>query len=62
MDTSRAGRNAEQVSLRLPVGLRSQIKERAARNFRSINSEIIFHLQQAMLNPDENEKADAQRA
>lgn len=39
------GRNAEQIALRLPEGLRDRIKEHAAQNHRSMNSEIITHLE-----------------
>lgn len=38
------GRIAEQVNLRLPVGLRDRIKAEASTQGRSINSEIVLLL------------------
>lgn len=32
--------------VRMPDGMKEKIKEEAARNCRSMNSEIVFHLQQ----------------
>lgn len=40
------GRGADQVSLRLPPGLRERIKEAADRNGRSMNAEIIALLEE----------------
>lgn len=40
------GRESETVILRLPSGMRDQLKELAASNLRSMNSEIVFGLQQ----------------
>jgi len=37
--------------LRLPDGLRDRIKSIAAANKRSMNSEIIFHLERALVAP-----------
>jgi len=45
--------------VRFPEGLRDRIKEEAERNCRSMNAEIIFHLQKAIPNPPETKKADA---
>ncbi len=59
MNIVRPGRSAEQVSLRLPDGLRTRIKEEAERNCRSMNSEIIYHLQRALFDQLEIKKADA---
>lgn len=36
---------ADKFMLRLPEKMRNTIKETAARNHRSMNSEIIFHLE-----------------
>ena len=38
---------AERFMLRLPDGLRDRIREVAARNRRSMNSEIVLHLERA---------------
>lgn len=38
-------RGAEQFNLRLPDGMREQLKEAAAANGRSLNSEIVHRLQ-----------------
>lgn len=46
---------ADKYMLRLPDGWRDIIKEHAARNRRSMNSEIIARLEQTL----ETEKADA---
>jgi predicted HicB family RNase H-like nuclease len=40
-----ASQQAERFQLRLPDGLRERIKEMAAQNKRSMNSEILFHLE-----------------
>lgn len=42
--------------VRFPEGLRDRIKEEAERNCRSMNAEIVFHLQNAI----QTKKADAQ--
>lgn len=42
-------RYADQYIVRFPEGLRDLIKEAAARNRRSMNAEMIFHLEKAML-------------
>ncbi len=39
-----------QMNLRLSDGLRSQLKELAARNRRSMNAEIQFHLERMVAN------------
>lgn len=49
----------DQFVLRLPAGLREKVKESADRNIRSMNSEIVFHLQRAVAEQEANEKADA---
>lgn len=40
-------RYADQYIVRFPEGLRDTIKEIAARNRRSMNAEIIYHLERA---------------
>ncbi|WP_185982675.1 Arc family DNA-binding protein [Aureimonas mangrovi] len=45
---SKAGRGAEQISLRLPEGMRDRLKAAADANGRSVNSEIILRLQNAL--------------
>lgn len=37
----------DQYVIRFPEGLRTRIKEEAARNRRSMNAEMIFHLERA---------------
>lgn len=49
---------ADRFLVRLPDGLRQAIKFEAEKNCRSMNSEIIFHLQQAF-SKAETKKADA---
>ena len=46
----------DQYTLRLPRGLRDRIKEEATRNRRSMNAEIIFHLEKAVYDPLEMKK------
>lgn len=41
----------EQYIVRLPDGMRERIKEEADRNHRSMNAEIVFHLQRALFDP-----------
>lgn len=41
------GRGADQFIIRFPDGLRARIKRQAALNRRSMNSEIVTHLEQA---------------
>ncbi|MCF3642910.1 Arc family DNA-binding protein [Rhizobium sp. TRM95111] len=41
----------EGYPLRLPDGMRDRIKEEAERNCRSMNAEIVFHLQRALFDP-----------
>lgn len=51
------GRDADKFLVRLPEGLRDQIKTTADENFRSMNSEIVFRLAQSY--HAETKKADA---
>lgn len=45
MTTSKPGRGSDQFPLRLPDGMRDQIKEAADRNGRSMNAEIVARLE-----------------
>jgi len=47
---------ADKFMLRFPEGLRQQIKIEAAKNNRSMNAEVVYHLQRAYQRP-ENEKS-----
>lgn len=51
------GRDAEKFLVRLPDGLREQIKATADENLRSMNSEIVFRLAQSY--QSQMKKADA---
>ncbi|WP_082529849.1 Arc family DNA-binding protein [Rhizobium sp. Root1203] len=42
----RIGRASEKFALRLPEGLRNQIRETADKNLRSMNAEIVIQLEQ----------------
>lgn len=48
----------EQYIVRFPEGMRDRIREEADRNCRSMNAEIIFHLQRALFDPLEMKKGD----
>jgi len=50
----------DKFMLRFPEGLRGRIKEEAERNCRSMNAEIIYHLQNALFDQLGIKKADAQ--
>lgn len=39
----------EQVNFRMPAGMRDHLKEMARRNRRTMGSEVIFHLERALL-------------
>ena len=41
-------RGSDQFNVRLPPGLRQKISELARTNMRSMNSEIVFHLEKAI--------------
>lgn len=43
-----AGRGADVFQIRLPDGMRAEIKKLAAANLRSMNSEIVFRLARDM--------------
>lgn len=44
-------RQADQFPVRLPLGMRARIKAAAAANHRSMNSEIVTHLERAFPAP-----------
>jgi hypothetical protein len=44
------GRTSDQYMLRFPEGMRQKLKALAALNRRSLNSEVIFHLDRALAN------------
>lgn len=54
-----ATRESDKFLIRLPEGLRGRIKASARDNVRSMNSEIIFHLEQIFSDQPETKKADA---
>ncbi|WP_328186883.1 Arc family DNA-binding protein [Marinobacter sp. OP 3.4] len=47
----------DKFQLRLPAGMREQIREAAERNSRSMNSEIVARLEQSFAGPKELEAA-----
>lgn len=49
---------AERFQIRMPEGLRGALKEQAKRNKRTLNAEIVFHLEGAVTHTSENEKSD----
>jgi len=54
-------RNWDQVTVRLPPGMRDQINELAAKNGRSANAEIVARLERSM-SPDDSPDLAALRA
>ncbi|WP_435995787.1 Arc family DNA-binding protein [Rhizobium sp. LjRoot30] len=52
----------DQFMLRLPDGWRETLKDKAERNHRSLNSEILAVLEPHVSVSHPNEKADAHRA
>ena len=52
-------REREQYIVRLPDGMRDRIKEEAERNHRSMNAEIVFHLEKAFFDKLEMQKGEA---
>jgi predicted HicB family RNase H-like nuclease len=51
------GRESDKFVVRMPEGLRDHIKASANENFRSMNSEIIYRLEQSY--QSETKKAEA---
>ncbi|WP_442592894.1 Arc family DNA-binding protein [Parapusillimonas sp. JC17] len=56
MGRPRTTRTSDQVTIRLPDGLRDRINKLAARNGRSANSEIVAFIEQGMKKPTEAEE------
>lgn len=52
------GRGCDQFMLRLPDGMCERIKEIAAQNRRSMNSEVVVMLERVVGKSDQNEKGD----
>lgn len=48
MDQRFPSQKLDQYVVRFPYGLREQVKRNAKRNHRSMNAEIIFHLERAL--------------
>lgn len=46
-------RGSDQFNVRLPPGLREKISDLAKNNMRSMNSEIVFHLEKAVRSQSE---------
>lgn len=46
MANEKTGRGADQFPLRLPPGMREQIKDAAGKNGRSMNAEIVSRLEE----------------
>lgn len=56
------GRDAAQISLRLPAGLRERLKTAAQANARSLNSEIVVILENALAQREAETKTAGQQA
>jgi hypothetical protein len=54
----RVGQGSVQFALRLPVHVRDKLKEAADLSGRSINSEILFRIQQSFTNDEGKENVD----
>lgn len=50
------------TGIRMSDQLRSKLRQMAEANKRSMNAEVIYHLERVAFGMNENEKADAQRA
>lgn len=55
------GRASEQVTIRLPDGMRDELNRLAEENDRSTNAEVVFQLKRS-LSPTDNPEAVAMRA
>ncbi|MBE0580826.1 MAG: Arc family DNA-binding protein [Devosia sp.] len=51
---SGVSRQADQYPLRMPPGMRERIRQSAETNRRSMNSEIVHHLDRALAAENEN--------
>lgn len=52
-------RKSDQFALRLPDGLRDRLRAAAEENRRSMNAEIVVHLERAVGNSPEKMESDA---
>lgn len=52
-------KEAEKFVVRMPAGLRDQLRASAMSNRRSMNAEVIYHLERAITISTETKKADA---
>ncbi|WP_295950204.1 Arc family DNA-binding protein [uncultured Bartonella sp.] len=58
MTNNTVGRGSDQVKLRLPDGMRDELKEAAKANGRSMNAEIIAKLQDYTDSPSNSDRLD----
>lgn len=58
MTNDTVGRGSDQVKLRLPDGMRDELKEAAKANGRSMNAEIIAKLQDYTDSPSNSNRLD----
>ena len=61
MTNDTVGRGSDQVKLRLPDGMRDELKEAAKVNGRSMNAEIIAKLQDYIDSPSNSNRLDELR-
>ncbi|MDH0907582.1 Arc family DNA-binding protein [Rhizobium pusense] len=59
MSDQKTGRGSDQFPLRLPDGMREQIKIAAERNGRSMNAEIVTRLENSLVGSQSNSSLDA---
>lgn len=59
---SRAGRGSDQFALRMPDGLRDRVKELADENGRSMNSELVKIIKDAVARSQPQMKEGAARS
>lgn len=59
---ARATRGSDQFQLRLPDGMREQIKQSADANGRSMNAEIIYRLEHGVCASDDKDLVSLLRA
>lgn len=55
-DPAKTGRGSDQFVVRMPIGLRGELKDKAAVNRRSMNAEIVSRLERSL----QGEKGGAQ--
>ena len=58
MTNDTVGRGSDQVKLRLPDGMRDELKEAAKANGRSMNAEIIARLEAYTDSPSDSDRLD----